>query len=206
MSPYLEVDDSGSNEDPDALQQVPHHVHKGSSYAGVAVGGYGGATGAVANPLIAPGARAVAVRGARLVQKVGHAAERSSSTATTGSCKRNGFCQTGLCLGRPFSPELLSPPGWGSQAEIFPQPCLTRILLVEEVLRWRWTLSTCEEHALPLSSGPLVYLCRNKANTTILLNLETPTTHRSVPPHQPGQEKEDCPSSLPGSVPSQLCV
>jgi len=78
---HLEVDDGGSHEDPDTLQQVPHHVDEGCADAGAA--GQGGSAGQAApgalQPLVAP--RAVAVAGGRLVQDVGHAGESGAGSA-----------------------------------------------------------------------------------------------------------------------------
>lgn len=78
-APHLEVDDGGGQQDADALQQVPHHMHKGGTNAGAArQGGTGQA--APLQLLIAPHAVPVA-----LVQDVGHAVgRRSLSTGAVG--------------------------------------------------------------------------------------------------------------------------
>lgn len=68
---HLEVDDGGSHEDADALQQVTHHMHKGRPHAGAAGQGAGLAGHRALQLLVGPWAVAVASRG--LVQDVGHA-------------------------------------------------------------------------------------------------------------------------------------
>lgn len=68
---HLEVDDGGSHEDTDALQQITHHVDKGCPHAGAAGSVVGLAGRRALQHLVGPCAMAVASR--RLVQDVGHA-------------------------------------------------------------------------------------------------------------------------------------
>lgn len=80
---HLEVDDGGSQQDAEALQQVTHHMDKGCPDTGAAGQGAGLAGHGALQLLVGPCAVAVASRG--LVQDVGHAGRsRESSVPLTG--------------------------------------------------------------------------------------------------------------------------
>lgn len=80
---YLEVDKDGGNQDPDALNEIPQHVNKGSPDTGVSQAqGVGWGPTPLLQRCILWTPRSMTVGGASLVQHKGHSGgggERSAS-------------------------------------------------------------------------------------------------------------------------------